>query len=112
MAPDGKRAYFTAGQTGYVVEVDTATNKVIRGIPTHGKISHMVLVSPDGQRIYTANITSQNVSVIDRQTGNTLWSTAIPGKAHGLSIINHQLYISTDQGKILSFTSTPPQKLP
>jgi len=76
MAPDGKHAYFTAGQTGYVVEVDTRTNKVTRGIPTHGKISHMVLVSPDGRRIYTANIVSQNVSVIDRQSGKLI--TQIP----------------------------------
>jgi YVTN family beta-propeller protein len=69
MAPDGKAAYFTAGQTGFVVEVDTRTNRVTRGIPTHGKISHMVLVSRDGQRLYTANIVSKNVSVIDRATG-------------------------------------------
>lgn len=76
MAPDGKRAYFTAGQTGFVVEVDTQTNQVTRGIPTHGKISHMVLVSRDGKRIYTANIVSQNVSVIDRASGDLL--TQVP----------------------------------
>lgn len=76
MAPDGKRAYFTAGQTGFVVEVDTRTNRVIRGIPTHGKISHMVLVSPDGKRLYTANIRSENVSVIDRASGKLI--TQVP----------------------------------
>ncbi|HOF38660.1 MAG TPA: hypothetical protein PLD73_01205 [Candidatus Hydrogenedentes bacterium] len=76
MAPDGKHAYFTAGQTGFVVEVDTATHEVTRGIPTHGTISHMVLVSPDGTRLYTANITSENVSVIDRASGELL--TQIP----------------------------------
>ena len=27
MAPDGKHAYFTAGQSGYVIEVDTKTNR-------------------------------------------------------------------------------------
>jgi len=76
MAPDGKHAYFTAGQTGFVVEVDTATNEVTRGIPTHGKISHMVLVSEDGKRLYTANIESQNVSVIGRASGELI--TQIP----------------------------------
>jgi len=69
MAPDGTNAYFTAGQTGFVVEVDTRTNQVIRGIPTCGKVSHMVLVSGDGKRLYTANIESRNVSVIDRASG-------------------------------------------
>ena len=76
MAPDGKRAYFTAGQTGFVVEVDTQTNRVTRGIPTHGKISHMTLVSPDGKRLYTANIVSENVSVIDRASGKLI--TQVP----------------------------------
>ena len=76
MAPDGKHAYFTAGQTGFVVEVDTRTNHVTRGIPTHGKISHMVLVSADAKRLYTANIDSQNVSVIDRVAGDLI--TQIP----------------------------------
>lgn len=76
ITPDGQYTYFTAGQTGYVVEVSTASNKVTRAIPTHGKISHMVLVSPDGKRLYTANITTQNVSVLDRKTGKLI--TQIP----------------------------------
>jgi YVTN family beta-propeller protein len=76
IAPDGKFAYFTAGQTGLVVEVDTSTQSVTRTIPTEGKISHMVLVSPDGRRLYTANIESEDVSVIDRATGRVI--TKIP----------------------------------
>ena len=76
IAPDGKFAYFTAGQTGLVVEVDTSTQSVARTIPTEGKISHMVLVSPDGKRLYTANIESEDVSVIDRATGRLI--TKIP----------------------------------
>jgi len=73
---DGKRAYFTAGQSGYVLEVDTKTNQVTRAIPTHAKISHMVYVSPDNKRLYTANISSENVSVIDRMSGELI--TQIP----------------------------------
>ena len=72
IAPDGKHAYFTAGQTGFVVEVDTQSNEVTRGIPTHGEISHMVLVSPDGKRLYTANIVTEDVSVIDRASGELI----------------------------------------
>ncbi|NLX99336.1 MAG: YncE family protein [Rhodopirellula sp.] len=76
VVPDGNAAYFTAGQSGFVVEVDTGTNQVTRGIPTHGQISHMVLVSRDGKRLYTANIVSENVSVIDRASGNLV--TQVP----------------------------------
>ena len=73
---DGKNAYFTAGQSGYVIEVDTKTNEVTRAIPTHAKISHMVSVSPDDKRLYTANIVSENVSVIERGSGELI--TQIP----------------------------------
>ncbi len=76
MAPDGSRAYFTAGQSGEVVEIDTRTLTVTRRIATGGKISHMVEVSPDGRRLYTANIDSRDVSVIDRATGELI--TRIP----------------------------------
>jgi YVTN family beta-propeller protein len=97
---DGKRAYFTAGQTGYVVEVDTEKNEVVRGIPTHGKISHMVLVSPDGERLYTANIATQNVSVLDRASGELI--TQIPcGKgAEGMAFTpdGKRLWVGNQEG--------------
>lgn len=68
-APDGKHAYFTAGQTGVVAEVETATNTVTRAIPTGGKLSHMVYLSPAGKHLLTANISSENISVINRKSG-------------------------------------------
>jgi len=85
MAPDGKHAYFTAGQTGFVVEVDTQTHEMTRAMPTHGLISHMVLVSPDGKRLYTANIESQNVSVIDRASGELLTQVPCGQGVEGMS---------------------------
>lgn len=69
MSPDGRYAYFTAGQSGYVIEVKTQTNEISRTIPTHGKISHMVYVSPDGKYLLTSNIVSEDISVINRTTG-------------------------------------------
>lgn len=69
MGPEGKYAYFTAGQSGQIIEVETRTNTISRTIPSHGKISHMVYVSPDGKHLLTANITSEDISVIDRISG-------------------------------------------
>lgn len=85
ISPDGKHVYFTAGQTGYVVEIDTQTNTVRRAIPTTGKISHMVLVSPDGTRIYTANIVSRSVSVIDRATGELIAQVPCDAGCEGMA---------------------------
>lgn len=85
IAPDGKRAYFTAGQSGFVVEIDTEKNEVVREIPTHGEISHMVLVSPDGKRLYTANIVTENVSVIDRASGELIAQIPCGKGAEGMA---------------------------
>ena len=85
IAPDGMHAYFTAGQTGYIVEVDARANEVTRGIPTHGEISHMVLVSPDGGWIYTANIGSRNVSVIDRESGDLMTQVPCDAGCEGMA---------------------------
>lgn len=69
MAPDGLHAYFTAGQSKEIVEVDTRTHTLRRAIPSQGTTSHMVYISPDGKRLYVANTGSDNVSVLDRETG-------------------------------------------
>ena len=104
MAPDGKNAYFTAGQTGWVVEVDTATHEVSRVIPTHGKISHMVLVSPDNRRIYTANIESENVSVIDRKTGKLITQIPCEKGAEGMAFTpdGKRLWVANQTGGSMS----------
>ncbi len=72
VAPDGKNAYFTAGQAGVIVEIDTKKNEITRSIPTYGETSHMVYVSLDGKLIYTGNISSGDVSVIDRASGRLI----------------------------------------
>lgn len=104
MAPDGKNAYFTAGQTGWVVEVDTATHELTRAIPTHGKISHMVLVSNDNERLYTANITSENVSVIDRKSGELITQIPCEKGAEGMAFTpdGKQLWVANQSGASMS----------
>ena len=104
MAPDGKNAYFTAGQTGWVVEVDTATHEMTRAISTHGKISHMVLVSNDNERLYTANITSENVSVIDRKSGELITQIPCEAGAEGMAFTpdGKQLWVANQSGESMS----------
>jgi YVTN family beta-propeller protein len=93
ITPDGQYAYFTAGQTGYVVEIDTAANEVTRGIPTHGEISHMVMVSPDARTLYTANIVSENVSVIDRESGGLITQVPCEAGCEGLMFTPDGLHL-------------------
>jgi YVTN family beta-propeller protein len=64
--PDGL-LYVTAELANAVFVVDTATRRVIAEIPTGRSQSHMLVVSQDGRRAYTANVESGTVSVLDLQ---------------------------------------------
>lgn len=62
--PDGL-LYVTAELAKAVDVIDPATRKVIAEIPTGAIESHMIVVSPDGRRAYTANVGAGSVSVLD-----------------------------------------------
>jgi len=103
IAPDGRHAYFTAGQTGFVVEVDLETNQVTRGIATHGEVSHMVVVSRGGERLYTANVGSRNVSVIDIASGRLLTQVPCDAGCEGLTFTPDHAFLwaaNQDAGNI------------
>jgi YVTN family beta-propeller protein len=62
--PDGL-LYVTAELDKAVDVVDPAIRKVIAQIPTGAIESHMIVISPDGTRAYTANVAAGSVSVLD-----------------------------------------------
>ncbi len=73
--PDGL-LYITAELSKSVDVIDPATRKVIAEIPTGAIESHMVVISPDGRRAYTANVAAGSVSVLDLQQRSLI--TVIP----------------------------------
>ena len=62
--PDGL-LYVTAELAKAVDVIDPATRQVIAEIPTGAIQSHMIVISPDGRRAYTANVGAGSVSVLD-----------------------------------------------
>jgi YVTN family beta-propeller protein len=62
--PDGM-LYVTAELGNAVDVVDPGTRKIVAEIPTGQKESHMLVISPDGRRAYTANVGAGSVSVLD-----------------------------------------------
>ena len=62
--PDGM-LYVTAELGNAVDVLDPATRKIVAEIPTGQKESHMLVISPDGRRAYTANVGAGSVSVLD-----------------------------------------------
>lgn len=59
-----------------LLEVDLRSRKVTRVIPTEAETTHMLAVTPDKKRAFTANIQSGSISAIDLATGKLL--QAIP----------------------------------
>ncbi len=68
----------------------------------------------DAELIVTGNLVfvggQDQVSVFDRENGQTVWSAKVDGKARGLAVANGRLYVSTDKGKIYCFGSGPPRR--
>lgn len=65
-APDGL-LYVTAELSKAVYVVDPAAGRVVGEINTGTDESHMLVISPDGKRAYTANVGPGSVSVLDLQ---------------------------------------------
>jgi YVTN family beta-propeller protein len=62
--PDGL-LYVTAELAKALYVVEPVSGKVVGEIPTGADESHMLAISPDGQRAYTANVGPGSVSVVD-----------------------------------------------
>ncbi len=63
--PVSKMLYVTTELKNSVTIVDPKTLKIVGEIPTGQAESHMLAISPDGQRGYTANVGPGTVSVLD-----------------------------------------------
>ncbi len=66
--PDNVTVAISSETSQAVVLVDAAQGTITRTVPTGQPVSHMVAVSRDGKRGYTANITPGTLSAMDLQT--------------------------------------------
>jgi len=106
---DGCFAYFTAGQTGCVVEIDISRNIVTRAISTFGEISHMNYLSPDDTLLYTANIVSEDVSVLDRISGKLLQKIPCGSGVEGMAFTpdGRELWALNQTGDSIDIIALP-----
>ena len=66
--------------------VDTRNGDRVSAISTGQQGTHMVAVSPDRRRAYTANIGSGTVSVLDLAAGTKLRDIAVGGQPEGIAL--------------------------
>src|SRR3954447_16962329 len=74
----GDKVYFTAEANKVIGRYDPATNKVDTVLGTGQNSTHMVLALPDESRIFTSNIGSDSITIIERAGVNNWNETVVP----------------------------------
>jgi DNA-binding beta-propeller fold protein YncE len=82
--------------------VDPATLKIIGSIPTGQEQSHMLAITRDGRRGYTANVGPGTVSVLDMEARKTIAIIPVSGQIQRISL-------SVDDSMIFTSDVTKPQ---
>jgi len=100
--PRDGRLYVTAELTRSIEVIDPYPHKVIDSIPTGQPQSHMLTISSDGTRGYTANVGAGTVSAIDLQNKKVL--AVIP-----ISTVVQRIAISTDDRWVFTADQSKPQ---
>jgi YVTN family beta-propeller protein len=71
----GGKFYFTAEGSNSIGRYDPAKNEVDWSMATSQNGTHMLVLTPDGSTIFTANIGSDNVTCLQQRAKSSTWST-------------------------------------
>lgn len=92
--------YVTTELDRSVTIIDSKTRKIIGSIPTSQPESHMLVLSHDGRRGYTANVGPGTVSVLDMIGKKTIAVIPVSREVQRISISNDDHWVFTaDQTK-------------
>jgi YVTN family beta-propeller protein len=108
MGPKNGLLYVTTELDNAVTVIDPATLKVIGHVPTGTPESHMLAITRDGRRGYTANVASGTVSVLDLVEDKLL--TTIPvckvTQRIALSVDDHWVFTADQNSPRLAVIDT------
>ncbi|PIW28101.1 MAG: hypothetical protein COW29_09955 [Rhodobacterales bacterium CG15_BIG_FIL_POST_REV_8_21_14_020_59_13] len=82
---DGAHVWATTETSGTVIELATATGELTNVWETGQRVSHQLVPTPDGSKLYIANIGSGSVTVIDRTT-NEVAAVPTGAGAEGIDV--------------------------
>jgi len=82
---DGKLVWATTETPQAVLELDSATGKILHVWNTNQVRSHMIVTTPNEMKFYVTNTVSGSVSVIDKSTGEVKILPTGPG-TEGIAI--------------------------
>jgi YVTN family beta-propeller protein len=100
IGPKDGMLYVTTELDKSITIIDPKTLKIVGAIPTGQPESHMLVLSHDGRRGYTANVGPGTVSVLDIARRKTLKVIPISGNTQRIAISNDDRWVFTaDQTK-------------
>ena len=111
---DDGRLVVTTERSQSLAIVDPAAGTVAASIKTDQRGTHMVAVTRDGSRAFTANIPAGTVSVIDLRANKKLRDLAVGGKPEGiaLTVDEKTLWVADlDAPRVQAFDTTSFDKL-
>jgi len=94
--------YVTTEIDNTVTIIDPKTLKIIGSVPTGQPESHMLAITRDGKKGYTANVGPGTVSVLDLQARKTI--AVIP-----VAQVTQRISLSTDDRLVFTSDQTKPQ---
>lgn len=98
--PKNGLLYVTTELTDSIDVIDPHTLKIIGSIPTGQKESHMLAITHDGKRGYTANVGPGTVSVIDLEAQSVIAVIPISRETQRISLsVDDRLAFTADQTK-------------
>jgi YVTN family beta-propeller protein len=87
--------YVTTELDNAVTIIDPRTQKIVGKVPTGQPQSHMLVLSHDGRRGYTANVGPGTVSVLDMTGRKTIAVIPVSHEVQRISISNDDKYVFT-----------------
>lgn len=100
IGPIDKLLYVTTELDNTVTIIDPNSLKIIGTIPTGQKESHMLAISSDGRRGYTANVGPGTVSVLDLQARKTIAVIPVSSSTQRISISrDNSMVFTSDQAQ-------------
>jgi len=100
--PKNGLLYVTTELENSISVIDPASLKILKSIPTDQAESHMLAISRDGRRGYTANVGPGTVSVLDLEAARVL-------KIIPISKTTQRIAISPDDKWVFTADQTKPQ---
>lgn len=102
IGPKDGKLYVTTELDKTITIIDPKTLKIVGAVPTGQPESHMLVLSHDGRRAYTANVGPGTVSVIDLHARKVL-------KVIPVSRNTQRISISPDDKRVFTADQTKPQ---